>query len=70
MIQHYVMDKLGMGDTYFATDDQQLPQMHGYTKWGSIPYPQQVYEDWCDVTATNPSYAWTAGPSSRRPGIC
>lgn len=61
VIQHYVMDKLGMRDTYFATDDQQLPQMHGYTKWGSIPYPQQVYEDWCDVTATNPSYAWTAG---------
>ena len=61
VIQQYVMDKLGMQDTFFATNDQQLPQMHGYTKWGSIPYPEQVYDTWCDVTAINPSYAWTAG---------
>lgn len=61
VISHYVIEKLGLGDTFFALDDSRNPAMHGYTKWGSIPYPVQVYNDWCDVTATNPSYAWTAG---------
>jgi len=61
VIQHYVMDRGHLPDTYFATSEKTLPQIHGYTKWGSIPYPNQVYNDWCDVTATNPSYAWTAG---------
>ncbi len=61
VISRYVIDRLGLGDTYFARDDSRTPAMHGYTKWGSIPYPVQVYDDWCDVTALNPSYAWTAG---------
>jgi CubicO group peptidase (beta-lactamase class C family) len=61
VIGHYVMERGGLTDTYFATDAKTLPQMHGYTKWGVIPYPNQVYDTWCDVTAINPSYAWTAG---------
>jgi CubicO group peptidase (beta-lactamase class C family) len=61
VIQREVLDVAGLRDTYFATDTRQLPTMHGYTKWGSIPYPAQVYNDWCDVTDTNPTYAWTAG---------
>lgn len=61
VIQHYVVDRGGLKDTYMATDLSKLPQIHGYTKWGPIPYPNQVYNDWCDVTAVNPSYAWTAG---------
>jgi D-alanyl-D-alanine carboxypeptidase len=60
-LRRYVFDVAGLGDTYFATDDTQLPEIHGYTKFGSIPYPTQVYETWCDVTKINPSYAWTAG---------
>lgn len=60
-LRRYVFDVVGLKNTYFATDARRLPQMHGYTKWGSIPYPVQVYDTWCDVTATNPSYAWTAG---------
>ena len=60
-LRRTVFDVAGLKNTYFATDAKQLPAMHGYTKWGSIPYPVQVYDTWCDVTATNPSYAWTAG---------
>jgi len=61
VLRRYVFDVVGLSDTYFATDDTRLPEIHGYTKWGSIPYPNQVYNTWCDVTATNPTYAWTAG---------
>lgn len=61
VIKREVFDVAGLKDTYFATDTKKLPTMHGYTKWGSIPYPAQVYDTWCDVTATNPTYAWTAG---------
>lgn len=61
VLKRYVFDVAGLSDTYFATDTKNLPTMHGYTKWGSIPYPVQVYNDWCDVTDTNPTYAWTAG---------
>ncbi|WP_316976894.1 serine hydrolase domain-containing protein [Shumkonia mesophila] len=61
VMQRYVMDRAGLPDTYLATDNKTLPHIHGYTKWGPIPYPHQVYNDWCDVTAVNPSYAWTAG---------
>lgn len=61
VIKREVFDVAGLKDTYFATDTRRLPTMHGYTKWGSIPYPAQVYENWCDVTSTNPTYAWTAG---------
>lgn len=60
-LQRYVFDVAGLKDTYFATDDKKLPTIHGYTKWGSIPYPVQVFNDWCDVTKINPTYAWTAG---------
>ena len=61
VLQRYVFDVAGLHDTYFATDATQLPAMHGYTRFGSIPYPNQVYSSWCDVTAIDPSYAWTAG---------
>lgn len=61
VIQREVFDVAGLKDTYFATDAKRIPAMHGYTKFGAIPYPTQVYNDWCDVTGTNPSYAWTAG---------
>lgn len=61
VIQREVFDIAGLTDTYFATDTKRLPAMHGYTKWGAIPYPAQVYNDWCDVTDINPTYAWTAG---------
>jgi len=61
VIRRYVIEPAGLGDTFFATDTQPLPAMHGYTKYGSIPYPNPVYSEWCDVTETNPSYAWTAG---------
>ena len=61
VIKREVFDVAGLKDTYFATDTKKLPAMHGYTRWGSIPYPAQVYNDWCDVTDTNPTYAWTAG---------
>jgi len=61
ILKHYVFDVAGLKDTYFATDDKKLPSIHGYTKWGSIPYPVQVFNNWCDVTKINPSYAWTAG---------
>ncbi len=60
LFKAYIFDRLGMADTVLATD-MTLPEMHGYTKYGAIPYPVQVYDQWCDVTATNPSYAWTAG---------
>ncbi len=61
VIKKYVIDRAGLTNTLFAVDGTALPQMHGYTKYGSIPYPTQVYDQWCDVTATNPSYAWSAG---------
>ena len=61
LLKRYVFDVAGLGDTYFATDDLHDLAMHGYTKWGEIPYDHQVYAKWCDVTATNPTYAWTAG---------
>ncbi|MYM91449.1 serine hydrolase [Rugamonas sp. FT82W] len=61
VIQREVFDVAGLKDTYFATDTKRLPAMHGYTKWGAIPYTVQVYNDWCDVTNINPTYAWTAG---------
>ncbi len=62
VLKRYVFDVAGLKDTYFATTAaKDLPAMHGYTKYGSIPYPNPVYTDWCDVTATNPTYAWTAG---------
>lgn len=61
VIRRYVIDPAGLRDTYFATGNEPLPAMHGYTKFGSIPYPNPVYATWCDVTETNPSYAWTAG---------
>lgn len=61
VVKREVFDVAGLKDTYFATDTKNLPTMHGYTKWGSIPYPAQVYDTWCDVTSTNPTYAWTAG---------
>ncbi|MFM8332347.1 MAG: serine hydrolase domain-containing protein [Candidatus Methylumidiphilus sp.] len=60
-LKRYVFDVAGLEDTYFATDNQHLPAMHGYTKYGAIPYPQPAFKDWCDVTATNPTSAWTAG---------
>ncbi len=60
-LRRYVFDVARLNDTYFATDDTQLPEIHGYTKYGSIPYPTQVYDTWCDVTKIDPSYAWTAG---------
>ena len=60
-LKSLVFDTVGLDDTYFATTDKQLPQMHGYTRYGAIPYPSQVYKDLCDVTQINPSYAWTAG---------
>lgn len=61
IIQREVFDVAGLKDTYFATDTKRLPAIHGYTRWGAIPYPAPVYHDWCDVTDTNPTYAWTAG---------
>lgn len=61
VIKSEVFDVAGLKDTYFATGTEVLPVMHGYTKWGAIPYPAQVYSEWCDVTNINPSYAWTAG---------
>jgi CubicO group peptidase (beta-lactamase class C family) len=61
VLKRYVFDVAGLKDTYFARDAEQLPAIHGYTKYGAIPYPVQVYNTWCDVTAVNPSYAWTAG---------
>jgi D-alanyl-D-alanine carboxypeptidase len=61
ILRHYVFDVVGLKDTYFATDDQHLPAMHGYTKTAAFPYPTQSFTDWCDVTSINPSYAWTAG---------
>jgi CubicO group peptidase (beta-lactamase class C family) len=61
IFQRYVFGPLGLKDTYFATDSSQMPEIHGYTKWGSIPYPKQVYDSWCDVTVIDPSFAWTAG---------
>lgn len=61
ILEREVFDVAGLKDTYFATDTRRLPTMHGYTKFGAIPYPAQVYNDWCDVTDTNPTYAWTAG---------
>ncbi|MDX9860306.1 MAG: serine hydrolase, partial [Rhodospirillales bacterium] len=48
-------------DTYLATDERNLPHIHGYAKWGAISYPHPVFDDWCDMTAINPSIAWTAG---------
>jgi CubicO group peptidase (beta-lactamase class C family) len=61
VLKRYVFDVVGLKDTYFATDATRLPVIHGYTKFGAIPYPDQVYDTWCDVTAVNPSYAWSAG---------
>lgn len=61
VMRRYVLDVAGLKDTFFATDLTRLPAMHGYTKTGSIPYPQEVYTKWCDVTATDPTYAGTAG---------
>jgi D-alanyl-D-alanine carboxypeptidase len=61
LLKREVFDVAGLRDTYFATGTSNLPTMHGYTKFGAIPYPTQVYGTWCDTTAINPSYAWTAG---------
>ncbi len=60
-IRRYIAERGGLNDTYLATDEMNLPQIHGYAKWGAISYPHQVFDDWCDVTAINPSIAWTAG---------
>jgi CubicO group peptidase (beta-lactamase class C family) len=60
-LKRYVFDIAGLPDTFMATDDQKLPVVHGYTKNGALPYDHRVYDKWCDVTAVNPSYAWTAG---------
>jgi D-alanyl-D-alanine carboxypeptidase len=61
VIQREVFNVAGLTDTYFATDTKRIPAIHGYTKFGAIPYESQVYTDWCDVTDINPTYAWTAG---------
>jgi hypothetical protein len=61
VMRRYIVDRGGLKDTYLATDERNLPQIHGYAKWGAISYPNQVFDDWCDVTAINPSIAWTAG---------
>jgi CubicO group peptidase (beta-lactamase class C family) len=60
-IRRYIAERGGLKDTYLATDETNLPHIHGYAKWGAISYPHQVFDDWCDVTAINPSIAWTAG---------
>lgn len=59
-IQHYVMDKIGLKDTFLADDAKRIPAMRGYTHMDAI-WSKKVYEDWCDVTATDPSSGWTAG---------
>jgi D-alanyl-D-alanine carboxypeptidase len=59
-IQRYVMNKLGLKDTFLATDAKYIPAMRGYTQYDALNQ-NKIYTDWCDVTATNPSYAWTAG---------
>jgi D-alanyl-D-alanine carboxypeptidase len=59
-IQLYVIDRAGLRDTFFATDEKRTPTMRGYTQYDAIG-TNKIYNDWCDVTGTNPSYAWTAG---------
>ncbi|MDX9861233.1 MAG: serine hydrolase domain-containing protein, partial [Rhodospirillales bacterium] len=61
VMRKYIADRGGLTDTYLATDERNLPHIHGYAKWGAISYPQPVFDDWCDMTAINPSIAWTAG---------
>jgi CubicO group peptidase (beta-lactamase class C family) len=59
-IKQYVIDRAGMRDTFFATDEKPTPAMRGYTHLDALG-GTKIYNDWCDVTGTNPSYAWTAG---------
>jgi D-alanyl-D-alanine carboxypeptidase len=60
-LKRYVFDPAGLSDTYFATNDRQQPATRGYSKTGAIRYPEPVFNGWCDVTAIDPSYGWTAG---------
>lgn len=59
-IRQYVTDKIGLNDTFLAETEKQLPYMHGYTRLNA-QQSEKVHDTWCDVTALNPSYAWTAG---------
>jgi len=61
LLQRYVFGPAGLKDTFFATDASQMPEMHGYTKWGAMPFPTPVFDKWCDVSEIDPSFAWTAG---------
>ncbi|MEW6234510.1 MAG: serine hydrolase domain-containing protein [Candidatus Omnitrophota bacterium] len=59
-VKSRICDKLGLDDTYFATDETIPSNMiHGYSRANSLQVP--TYEDWQDVTNVNPSYAWAAG---------
>lgn len=61
VMRRYISERGGLPDTYMAVDTKTLPRIHGYTKWGPLPYPHQVYDEWCDVTAINPTVAGAAG---------
>ncbi|MDR3516546.1 MAG: serine hydrolase [Azospirillaceae bacterium] len=60
ILRHYVTDKAGLKDTFLAENEKRLPYMHGYSKY-EANLSSQIYDHWCDVTAVNPSAAWTAG---------
>lgn len=60
ILRTYITDKVGLRDTFFAESGGRLPSMHGYTKYNAA-LTQSVYPNWCDVTSTDPSSAWSAG---------
>jgi D-alanyl-D-alanine carboxypeptidase len=60
VFRDYVTDKIGLADTFMAVSGGRLPSMHGYTEYNAA-MSQKIYPDWCDVTTTDPSSAWTAG---------
>ncbi len=63
VMQERVMDKLGLKNTYFATDSStREPMMRGYSRLNSGMQPYDPpKKDWVDRTVIDPSYAWSAG---------
>ncbi len=62
-MQERVIDKLGLKNTFFATDSSlREPMMRGYSKLNAQMQPYDpAKKDWIDRTVIDPSYAWAAG---------
>ncbi len=61
VIKTRITDKIGLGNTFFATDEEFPPNMmHGYTHYNA-QQSERVHDDWHDMTVLNVSYAWSAG---------